>query len=179
MNTIGKRIDEAPATPPAGADDATVLGSLGGEAADTQLSEAPATPARAPIEKMLEDDALALPKGALVAMRKSGGLRFTSRTVVVHRDGQVTQRSSERRRNTRPPARLSKEQLSALKRTVAKSMNAATPKSLGQQNPDAYAYEIVARVGRHLVRAEVFDGSIPTPMQDLVRTLNKYLPSSK
>jgi hypothetical protein len=165
MDTIGKRIEEEPAEKPAGESDKTVLGSLAGATVDASLS-APS------------DVQLALPKGALIAMRKSGGLRFTSRTVVVHRDGQVSAQSSTRSRNLRPPARLSKTQLSALKRTVAKSMNAAPPKSLGQQNPDAYAYEIVARVGRRVVATEVFDGSIPAEMAGLIKELSQHLPAN-
>ena len=168
MDTIGKRIEEEPADQPAGAGDKAVLGSLGGEPADSQIST-PATP---------EDAPLALPKGALVAMRKSGGLRFTSRTVVVHRDGQVSVQSSTRSRSLKPPARLSKQQLSSLKRTVAKSVNAATPKSLGRQNPDAYAYEIVARVGQRVVTTEVYDGSIPESMAGLIKDLSQHLPAN-
>ncbi len=165
MNTIGKRIsEEGAAAQPAGEHDKAVLGSLDGAPADTNLS--------AP-----DDAPLTLPKGALVAMRKSGGLRFTSRTVVVHRDGRVSAQGGTRSRNLKPPARLSKTQLSSLKHTVAKSMNAATPKSLGRQNPDAYAYEIVARVGRRVVTTEVFDGSIPASMAGLIKTLSGHLPA--
>lgn len=167
MNTIGKRIiEEESADRPAGENDKAVLGSLSSAPADTSLS--------AP-----NDAPLILPKGALVAMRKSGGLRFTSRTVVVHRDGRVSAQGNTRSRNLRPPARLSKTQLSSLKHTVAKSMNAATPKSLGQQNPDAYAYEIVARVGRRVVTTEVFDGSIPSEMTGLIKELSRHLPAGR
>lgn len=164
MDTIGKRIDDEPAEPSSGENDKAVLGSLGGGPADTSLSEP-------------EDAPLALPKGALVAMRKSGGLRFTSRTIVVHRDGQVSVQSSARSRSLKPPARLNKEQLSALKRSVAKSMNAATAKSIGRQNPDAYAYEIVARANRGVVATEVYDGSIPASMAGLIKELSQHLPA--
>jgi hypothetical protein len=177
MNTIGKRIEDEPERQPAGEVDKTVLGSLGGEPADSSLSSEPAM--QEPIEKSLEDEPLKLPKGALVAMRKSGGLRFTSRTVVIHRDGQVTQTSITRTRNLRPPARLSNRQMSSMKMDVAKSMSGATAKSIGRQNPDAYAYEIVARVGRRVVSTEVFDGSMPASMAGLIKRLNQYLPPDR
>lgn len=167
MDTIGKQIGEEPAEPSSGEGDKTVLGSLGGAPADALLNNAPA------------DESLALPKGALVAMRKSGGLRFTSRTVVIHRDGQVTQSSSTRSRNFKPPARMNKRQLSSLKHTVARCMSGATAKSIGRQNPDAYAYEILARVGRRVMTTEMFDGSIPASMAGLIKQLSQYLPSDK
>lgn len=168
MNTIGKRIEDEPAGPPAGEGDKTVLGSLGDVPADTTLGDAPATL-----------DPLKLPKGALVAMRKSGGLRFSSRTVIVHRDGRVTQHSSVQVRSLKAPARLNTRQLSVLKRNVVKSMSSATAKSIGQQNPDAFAYEIVARVGRRVVSVEVFDGSIPPALAGLIKDLSRYLPSAR
>ncbi len=183
MDTIGKRIDAEPEDSSFDEVDKTVLGSLGGEVADSSLSSAPAaSPEPVHLEKALADpsqgeEPLKLPKGALVAMRKSGGLRFISRTVVIHRDGQVTQRSSARSRNVNPPARLGKEQLSALKRSVAKSMSSGSAKSVGRQNPDAYAYEIVARVGRKVISTEAFDGSMPPALAGLVKELNGYLPS--
>ena len=71
-------------------------------------------------------------------------------------------------------------QLSELKRAVASSMMAgAAAKSAGRQNPDAYAYEIVARIDRRVMTAEVFDGSIPGGLARLIRQLSRYLPSER
>ncbi len=178
MNTIGKRIEDEPEEQPAGASDKAVLGSLGSEPADSVLIDAPALPRH--MEKALADAPLELPKGALVAMRKSGGLRFTSRTVVIHRDGQVTQPGRAAARAAKAPARLNNRQLSELKRAVASSMlTGAAAKSAGRQNPDAYAYEIVARIDRRVMTAEVFDGSIPGGLAGLIRQLSRYLPSER
>jgi hypothetical protein len=48
--------------------------------------------------------------------------------------------------------------------------------SVGEQNPDAHAYEIAARIGQRSNEIELFDGSVPENMTTLVERLTKLLP---
>jgi len=43
---------------------------------------------------------------------------------------------------------------------------------------DAFAYELIARVGRKNLFAEVFEGSIPEAFKPLIQQLNRLLPTS-
>jgi len=43
----------------------------------------------------------------------------------------------------------------------------------GRQNPDAFAYEIVARLARRVYAVEAFQGSIPAPLAPLIQQLNR------
>ena len=125
-----------------------------------------------------DDDPLILPKGAIVALRKSGGLRFTSRTVAVHRDGQITRSSSTYQRDLGQGTtnRLTNDQLSAIKVALSQAgLGGPTPKTSGSQSPDAYAYEIAARMGTKQYAVEVFDGSIPEAIKPLIRLLSQLL----
>jgi hypothetical protein len=117
-----------------------------------------------------------LPKGAIVIMRRSGGLRFTSEEVAVHRDGRVTTSRSARAAGAKDkPQKLTPKQLSALRVTLTKSRLDQAERKIAKQPPDGYAYEIVARVGRKVQTAEVFTGSIPDSLQPLVKELSGYL----
>lgn len=125
------------------------------------------------------DDRLTLPGGGLVAMRRSGGIRFTSRSVVVYRDGRVSAEGDPaiRGRNAKETRRLSDEELAELYRALEGADLATLPPATGRQSPDAYAYEIAARVGGDDYSIEVFDGSIPGQLAPLVRLLTRYMRS--
>lgn len=177
MKTIGKKIEsDRPGI---------VLGSLADEeeAAPREATHPSRRKQAAPAEP---EARLSLPKGALVVMRKSGGLSFSSRTVTVRTDGRIVRSveaglesdaASRRAASRKQPARLTKQQLSQLRITLAQSGLGQASERIGRgaQPPDAYAYEIVGRVGRKVQSAEVFDGSIPEAMQPLIRELNSYL----
>lgn len=123
------------------------------------------------------DDALRLPPGALVAMRKSGGLLFSSREVTVYRNGRVTTSAIGGGRTARAgtPRRLTEAQLVALARALEALDPERLPDAEGRQGPDAFVYEIVARVGRASRAIEVFEGSIPRSLAPLIRQLNGLL----
>lgn len=177
MKTIGKKIEsDRPGI---------VLGSLVDEeeAAPQEATHPSRRKRAAPAES---EEQLSLPKGALVVMRKSGGLSFSSRTVTVRTDGRIVRSveaglesdaAGRRAASRKQPARLTKQQLSQLRITLAQSGLGQASERIGRgaQPPDAYAYEIVGRVGRKVQSAEVFDGSIPEAMQPLIRELNSYL----
>ena len=118
------------------------------------------------------NDRLTLPRGGLITMRKSGGLRFTSRTVTVFRDGTVT--VEDRATGARPAGKLDDAELAKLYRALDAANFPELPASTGHQNPDAYAYEIAARIGRTNYAVESFDGSIPQQLAPLIHLLSGY-----
>lgn len=124
-------------------------------------------------------DQLTRPRGALVAMRKSGGLRFAWRLVVVHTDGRVIYKSNElgAPEAARVIDTLDAARLAELQATIAQTDFAA--RSFGaRQNPDAFAYEIIARVGRKNRFAEAFEGSVPAGLKPLIAQLNRLIPAA-
>jgi hypothetical protein len=121
------------------------------------------------------DDKLTLPRGALVAMRKSGGFRFSSRTIVVYRDGRAIYEISTPAAEAPGLWRLTDEQLVELYGALEQANFPRLPAATGRHNPDAFAYEIVARVRRRLYAAEVFDGSIPPSLAPLIRQLGQLM----
>ncbi len=125
-------------------------------------------------------DKLQLPGGGLVAMRKSGGLRFTSREVIVYADGRVATDGGPAPTSTQPAStrRLSDKDLVELHQALKGANLHELPHTSGQQNPDAFAYEITARIGAGGYSLEVFDGSIPKQLAPLVALLTKLMRTS-
>jgi hypothetical protein len=116
------------------------------------------------------DEGLALPRGALVAFRKSGGLRFTSRGVVVTRAGWVEPLpgTEGRRRRIAPDA------LAALERLLLRS-GLTRVEQAAPATRDGYSYEIAAHLAG---RERVVELSDPVPAEQarLVRALTRLLP---
>lgn len=123
------------------------------------------------------DDAFALPAGAWIAMRQSGGLLFSSREVVVYRDGRAATSAvgGGRPAHTGAPRPLTEAELAALRRALEQIDFSRLPTAAGRQPADAYVYEIVARSGRRSQAVEVFDGSIPPTLAPLIRQLSRLL----
>ncbi len=165
--------------PPAG----EVLAHISTSDADTSLQAAPPAASHrkdagqpAPAAS---SDTLARPRGALIAMRKSGGLFFTWRLLVVHQDGRLIYKSNEidAPEKARVIGALEAPQLTALQQLIAQTdFNARAYGA--RQNPDAYAYEIIARVGRKNKYAEVFEGGVPAALKPLIAQLNALLPGA-
>lgn len=122
---------------------------------------------------------LARPRGALVAMRKSGGLRFSWRLIVVHRDGRIIYKTNAIGAPAQPQilGRLTADQLAELQSLIDQADFATQSHSAARQNPDAFAYELIARVGRKNISAEAFEGSLPEALKPLVHRLNQLLPA--
>lgn len=158
----------APAQPPS-----EVLGTLSGGPHDSVLKvnppPAPAQPPAAPAAD--SSDMLRLPRGALVALRRSGGFKFRSRAVVVFRDGRVNYDDGENAPRT--VWTLSDAEMAELRRALDQADFAKLP-AAGRQNPDAFAYEIVARPSRRVYSAEAFQGSIPAALAPLIQQLNRF-----
>lgn len=152
--------------------DGAVIGSLtSGDADKPVLAGAPSPAPAAP------DAPLLLPKKALVIMRASGGLRFTSNEVVVFEDGAVTTRNALAADAQAVAAKsLTNVQLNRIRDLLVPDTFKNAPKNAPAQKPDRYAYELAARIGRATKRAEVAEGSIPAELTKLVAELKKLLP---
>jgi hypothetical protein len=154
-----------------------VLGTLSGEPYDSGLKvnqpSAPAEQPQPPVNPLesAPADTLKLPRGALVAMRRSGGLKFRSREVVVYRDGRVNYDDGDGSPHT--VWTLSDAEMAELRRVLGM---AGLPQlaTAGRQNPDAFAYEIVARPSRRAYSVEAFQGSIPASLAPLIEMLNRF-----
>lgn len=136
-----------------------------------KVNQPPATPIN-PLEDP-QADRLLLPRGALVAMRRSGGFKFRSHEVVVYRDGRVNY--DDGREGPRTVWTLSDAELAELRRALEQANLSKLPPSSGRHNPDAFAYEIVGRPSRRAYGVEVFQGSIPESLKPLIEQLSRFM----
>src|SRR5712692_2840423 len=107
---------------------------------------------------------LELPKGALIAYRKSGGLKFSSREIVVYPDGRVTFGGGDTAKTaleSRATRKLMDAQIMKMRRTLDQSGFWKMKAPAGKHGGDAYAMEIVARVGANSNQMELFTGGVP------------------
>jgi hypothetical protein len=120
---------------------------------------------------------LDLPPGALVAMRSSGGFVFSSLCVTVYYDGRITVdgRSGPGTTEAARVGKLSGRDADELARALHAANLPGLPPGAGHQNPDAYAYEISARLNRVIYSVELFDGSIPDHVKPLVQVLDRIM----
>jgi hypothetical protein len=132
-----------------------------------------ATPAGSPATRGAGP--LELPRGGLVAMRMSGGFRFSSREICVYRSGKVAyiQTAPALISQTR---QLPLSQLVGLHVALKDSGMERLMLPGGRQSGDTFAYEIVARVGRAVRSVEVFEGGIPASLGPLIRELKQLMP---
>ena len=151
----------APVDPPP----SDILGKLPGGSYDTGLKVN-----QPPASEPAPADTLRLPRGALVAMRRSGGFKFRSREVVVYRDGRVNYDDGES--GPRTVWTLGDAEMAELRGLLDQAGLAKLP-AAGRQNPDAFAYEIVARPARRVYSVEAFQGSIPTSLAPLIQQLGR------
>lgn len=152
----------------------------GGEAGGLQVRGSQPASHRKKATPRGEGEQLERPRGALVAMRKSGGLLFSWRLLVVHRDGRLIYKSNEvgAPAEARVIGRLNDSHLAELQALIGQTDWSA--RSIGRDlpNPDAFGYELIARVGRKNEAAELFEGRIPATFKPLIARLNQMLPSA-
>ncbi len=150
-------------------DNAAPLGTLSAqaEASDGSALEIAAAPQAEPLR---------LPKGAFLVFRKSGGLRFSSREVLLYPDGRVAYdaRGVPQKEYNRLRRALNDGQMLSL-RKLLDATNFWRAESIGQQNPDAFAYELAARIGQRSNQIEVFDGNVPENLKPLIERLTPLL----
>lgn len=127
-------------------------------------------------ERAQKHEMLRLPKGAFLAFRKSGGLHFSSREVVIYPDGRVAfdARGVPQKEYNRLRRAFNDGQMLSLRKLLDQT-NFWKAESAGQQNPDAFAYEIAARIGQRANEVEVFDGSVPDNLTPLLERLTPLL----
>ena len=130
------------------------------------LPPVPPTPAN--------DDQLALPRGGLVALRKSGGLRFSSRGCVVFRNGWVVPLAG----TTGNPYRITDAACTELEALIQRSgMSRSLRKA--RATPDGYAYELTARYAGRTRYAEAMDGAMPPALGELIEAFQRLLAELK
>lgn len=134
-------------------------------------------PSPAPEPAVEADDRLVLPRGAWIAMRKSGGLLFSSREIAIYPNGQVTTSAigGGRAEHREELPRLSKADLAALRRTVRRIDFRRLPIVAARQRSDALAYELVIASNRATYEIEATTGTIPKPLAPLIDHLNRIL----
>ncbi len=125
-----------------------------------------------------KNEELVLPKGALIAFRKSGGLKFSSREIIIYPDGRISYSDVDLSQEARQHSarKLNDGQIARLRRTLEQSNFFRTASSEAKQPPDGFAYEVIARTGNRVNRVEVFDGGIPDALTPLIQQLSGLLP---
>ena len=123
------------------------------------------------------DDRLKLARGAFVALRQSGGLRFGTREVMVYHDGRVISRRQGKLEAREGSRHITPGEVADLKAAIAHSRLRDLPRfsSIGRPSPDGYAYELIARTGRRSKSIEFFDGSVPSEVQPLLAQLKTLM----
>jgi hypothetical protein len=119
------------------------------------------------------DDRLRLPRGAFIALRQSGGLRFSTREVTVYNDGRVIWQRQGKLDAGKGSRRITPDGVAELKDLIAQSGLRKFSNPIGQPSPDGYAYELIARIDRKSTSIEFFTGSIPADIQTLLVRLKK------
>lgn len=121
------------------------------------------------------DERTGLPRGALAALHRSGGIVFRTSSVTVYRDGRVTY-DADGPGGARAQAvwLLTDDELAELRRQIAEVDWDALSFAHAPPSPDAYSYELLARDGRRLRRLETAEGAIPQAVEPLLRRLAAY-----
>ena len=120
-----------------------------------------------------------LPRGAVIVLQQSGGLRFSTRAVLVYRDGRVFFRRQGKLGVGEDTRRITSDEVAELIELIKQSGLFELPRSIGQPSPDGYAYELIARVGRKSQALEFFDGSIPVEVKPLLKRLKLLFSEQK
>jgi hypothetical protein len=159
--------------------DKPILGRISKGARDNKLEGDKTLPAARDLKPSLPKvDQLILPKPALVAFRKSGGLKFSSKEIVVYPDGRLTYSGTDLlgKPSTGVEKKLKGTQVAAVRQLIEKAELFRLISGGGEQPPDGFAYEIAAQVGSRSSYVEVFDGQIPDSLLPLIQHLSGLFP---
>ncbi|MBI3913156.1 MAG: hypothetical protein HY327_03000 [Chloroflexi bacterium] len=120
--------------------------------------------------------ALFLPKGALIAFRKSGpagAIEF-----FLYPDGRISFNVPDvsKKAYAHPARKLNDAQINRLRHLLDQVNFYRAPATQGNASADGVAYEISARGGSKSNAIELFDGSIPDALKPLVEQLNALMP---
>lgn len=131
---------------------------------------------RSEVERRLESDTaadvpddapLSLPMGGKLVMRKSGGLKFSSKETLITRDRWVWRGETD----ATPPrtARLTVQQMASLGELLGRLNLAGLDGRKATASPDAYVYEFAVRYRWRLYRLEAADGKMAPGIAELVK----------
>ena len=182
-NKSAKKIAKsAPKNKPPAPNDALDTGALkdAPEITDAPLGTlSAATEGGDALQAQPKAEALRLPRGAFIAYRKSGGLQFSTREVVIYPDGRAAYdvRGVPQKEYNRLRRVLNDGQMLLLRKLLDQT-GFWKAESAGTQNPDAFAYEITARLGQRANTLEIFQGSMPENLKPLFERLDTLLPES-
>lgn len=171
IKLVPKRLVKKTTTPKPDANaglDAALAG-LGKQTAGTPLDAAALQQAQSTLT-VDADSPIALPTGALAALRESGGLRFTSSDTVIYADGRVTQRDSAFGSMAKVVEHTaSSAQLTAVRAALTA---AAFEGSRVVNAPDAYVYEVVGHVAGKTLRVEATETHTTPALKALIVAIN-------
>jgi hypothetical protein len=122
---------------------------------------------------------LQLPRGAFIAFRQSGSLRFSTREVIVYNDGRVIFRQRGKPAEATNTQRISREAVAELQDMLDQSGFFDLPASIGRPSPDGHAYEILARARRTTRQVETFTGSVPAALRPMIQQLQKLMQANE
>ncbi len=143
---------------------------------ESSQREAASPSAPPPPPEKIEKRALFLPKGALIAFRKS------SRAGVVefylYADGRISFNVPDNSKAAyeRVARKLNDAQINRLRHLLDQVNFYRAPATQGKSSADGSAYEISARVGNKSNAIELFDESIPDTLKPLAEELDALLP---
>ncbi|MCX7860578.1 MAG: hypothetical protein N2385_10840 [Chloroflexus sp.] len=109
----------------------------------------------------------ALPRLALLMVSRSGGLRFTSRTITIYHNGLVAGDDPSRRLRRLPPLAIAR-----LYHTLLRARPCRLPSRI-EPAPDGYVYSFHARIGERICRFEVAAYNAPPAVRDLLRLVQQ------
>lgn len=137
------------------------------------IATAPSAPAKAEIH------ALDLPKGAMIAFRKTSGGNVTE--FFLYPDGRISFNVPDqaKERYEHPSRKLNDAQINQLRHLLDQANFYRATSSSGKPSGDKIAYEISARVHTKANAIELFDGSIPDALKPLVEELNGLMPKTE
>lgn len=119
---------------------------------------------------------LRLPRGAFLALRKTGGADATPQELVVYPDGRVAYdvRGVPQKEYTRLRRALNDAQVLGLRKLLDQTGFWKAESSAPR--PDAAMYEIAGRLGQRVNSIELSEGNISERLEPLVERLTKLLP---
>ena len=143
------------------------------KADDDELGQLSTNPRKTKVTS--QPDRLELPHGAFIALRQSGGLRFSTREVIVYTAGRVAVQWQGKLGAGEGTRHITASEIADLKEALRRSGLFDLPHSIGQPSPDGYAYELSARLGRRSKTIELFEGAVPAEMSSLLAQLKTLM----
>ena len=127
----------------------------------------------------MEQQALELPKGAMIAFRKTSSGNVTE--FFLYPDGRISFNVPDffKEAYAHPSRKLNDGQINHLRHLLDRVNFYRAPATQGKASTDGIAYVISASVGSKSNRIELFDGSIPDALKPLVKELSALLPKEK